>query len=138
MTDLVAADLRGREVAGAAHSRELIEERRVEIHALIARAVERPGGRARVAASRLHRAGEDRELRRLIALSGLREQRAPDVLGAAEHARDEIADFVVRRERPALLAARRAATAGKELHDGVGPAEEEQQPEDHEQSDAAA
>src|SRR5688500_8670680 len=58
MADLVADDVRRGEVAGAAHARELVEERRVEIHALIGGTIERARCRARETASRLHCAAE--------------------------------------------------------------------------------
>src|SRR6185503_1259815 len=138
MTDLVADDVRRREIAGAAHARKLVEERRVEIHALVARTIERARRRARETAGRLNRAAEQRELGRRISFAGLREHGAPDVLGAAEHPRDENADLVSGRQGPALFAARRAGAAREELHDGVGPTENEHEPEDHEQPDSAA
>src|SRR6185503_978194 len=84
MTDLVADDVRRREIAGAAHARELVEKRRVEIHTLIAGTIEGARRRARETAGRLHGAAEQRELRRRISFAGLREHGAPHVLGAAE------------------------------------------------------
>ncbi len=75
----------------------------------------------------------------MIGLTGLGKQRAPHVLGAAEHARDEVARFVVGGQRSALLAARRhTATAAEQLHDGFRTAQDEGEPEDDQYTDPAA
>ena len=127
MADLVADDVRRREIAGAAHARELVEERRVEIDAPVAGAVERPRGRARVTARRLHGAGEQRELGRLIGLTLLR--------GTARPTRPRCCRARARRSRwlrrwpSAACPARRSAPPPpppKQLQDGVRSAEDEQ------------
>ena len=125
MADFVADHIRLREVARTAETREIREERGVEIHAAIGRAIERSDRGRRVAAGRLHGAVEQRELGRFVTPAGGREDLAPDILGAAEDRGHELARLVVGRERRALLRGRSAPAAALEqiLH-GLRAAEQ--------------
>src|SRR5580698_9616485 len=105
MTNLVRDDIGFGELArfavraGAELGLHVIEERRVEIDALVARAIERPHRRLRHAAAARLRAVIETQLRRMIGLVVGSECFGPYVLSAAEHQRDETAGRILRRAR---------------------------------------
>jgi len=68
---------------------QLVVELQVDIHLLVAGAVERPGSRIRQSARRVDSAGEEHELGLAIRLAQALEQVAPDVLGLGEYVLDE-------------------------------------------------
>src|SRR5215213_8222105 len=69
---------------------QLAEEREVQVHFLVAGAVEGADGRRRQAAGRLDAIREDRELRLDVLPPLLAEDVVPDVLRAAEDGRGEL------------------------------------------------
>ena len=73
------------------------EERGVEIDAPVARAIERPHRRLRIAAAARLAAGVKPQPRRPVALAARLEDGRPHVLGVAEHGGDELAGLVGRR-----------------------------------------
>ena len=116
MTDLVADDIRGREVAGTAHAREFVEERGVEIHAVVAGAIERTGRCAGVAASGLDGTAEQRELRRLIGLTRLGRNSAPhtsSVLPSTRATKSLASSLAVSGSALLAASARTTATAAR-------------------------
>ena len=104
MADLVrdhvgAGELAGFAAAAAEAPLQVLEERRVEIDLVVARAIERPHRALRRAAGRARRAREHHELGRAIGLAVLGEHVLPLHLGAAEHAAHEARSLVVDRRR---------------------------------------
>src|SRR6185437_6126655 len=91
MADLVRDHVGAREVAvGVETRRELLEEIEVEVHALVAGAVERPDRRRGTAAGRGNLAVEQHQLGIDVLLAHLLEIRGPDILGTAEDLADEL------------------------------------------------
>src|SRR5213078_421981 len=130
--------VRGREVAGTAEPREVAKERRVEIYAPVAGAIERPGRGAGESARRLNRAVEQFEERRRIPPTLLRKDLAPRVLGAAQDGCDELAVVIVRRQWRALAAARRDTAAAQELQYRIGSTDEIRDRQQRDRAEAAA
>src|SRR6185503_20838180 len=94
MPDLVRDDIGLREVAGRAEAlRQLVEEGEIDIDLRIARAVERPGRRARVAAGGIDRVREEHQPGWLISVDELR----PHVFGRGENGRCELSYLVAGR-----------------------------------------
>jgi len=94
-------------------SLQIAEEREVEVQPLVAGTVERPHSRLPHAARRAHLALVQDQRGSAVARARARGQRAPDILGAAEHLRDELPDLVFRR--PVRRLAGRTGTLGRHL-----------------------
>src|SRR6185436_12748581 len=105
--DLVRDHVGLGEVARRAKARlQLPVEGKVDVELLVAGAVERPHRRLADAAGRAHLALVEHQRRGPVLRARALEDGAPDVLGAAEHLRDELAHVVRRRAlggRPAFL-----------------------------------
>jgi hypothetical protein len=105
--DLVGDDVGLREVTRRAEARlQVPVEGKVDVELFVARAVERPHRRLADAARRAHLAVVEDQRRRAVLRAGALEDRAPYVLGAAEHPGDELAHVVGRRAlrcRPAFV-----------------------------------
>jgi hypothetical protein len=132
-----------REVAGRAEPfLQLAEERQVEVDLLVRRTVKRAGRRLAHAAGGRVPAGEQHQLRLLVAAAGLAEDRPPGVLGVGEHHRDEAADVVgrlARRLRGRLHLRRRAAFEAAEHanhHPRVDAEEVRRHQRHHDRADA--
>ena len=96
MADFVRDHVGFGELAGLAAAAvkahlHVAEERRVEIDALVARAVERTHRRLREAAAALLAAAIEPQRRRSVFLAADAEDLAPDIFGIAEHGGDELA-----------------------------------------------
>ena len=76
---------------------QVVEERGIEIDALVARAIERPHRRLREGAWRRFGTGKQPQLGRMVGFSGSCENLGPAVLGVAEHQGDELAGWIGRR-----------------------------------------
>ena len=76
---------------------DLAKKRSVEIYAPVARTIERPARRLRIAAAALLGIGEQPQTRRRILPVHLFENIAPGVFGIAQHRRNELAGRVGRR-----------------------------------------
>ncbi len=114
MADLVGDHVGLRELARRMEALgELVEEREVDIDALVGRAIERPHRRLTLAAGGLRGIAEQHQTRLLVLPAHLLEEVAPHVLGALQHPRDETLFRVVGRRprRGALRALRRHVTA---------------------------
>ena len=132
--DLVRDDVGRREVAASAHPRELVEEREVDVDALIAGAVERAGGRGARPAGRRVDAVVEHEGRLAVGLAGGRRVHVlPHVLRLAEHGADVVAGLVVLRGRR-LLHGRRPARVAEEAQQvaRIGAEEEREDADDDE------
>ena len=93
--DLVRDDIGLGEIARRPEpAAQVPEKAQVDVHLLVARAVEGPDRRLREAAGRLDRAGEQHELGKLVLLVAAAEDVAPSVLGIGEHHGDELAHLV--------------------------------------------
>ena len=135
------------EIAAAAElALHLLEEGGVEIDLAVVRAIERPHRRLRHAAAGAVDAGEQYELRRLVAGVGLlRQHLGPDVLVLRQHGRDEAAHLVLRRAGG--LARLRRLLAPADAADHLGAADQKtridaecpaEQAEHHHRADADA
>src|SRR6202012_3341534 len=72
-----------------------VEERSVEVDALVARAIKRPHRGAALTAGGRVAAGVERETRRGVGLAGFLEDIGPDDFRAAQNLRDELALRVI-------------------------------------------
>ncbi len=153
--DLVCDHVRSGEVSRRAKApRQLLEEREIEVHLVIGRAVERPGG-PRCGPAAAHRARrEDHDRRAGVPLARLLEDLRPHVLRVARHELRELERVALRRCRPAgALVSRSGARRrrGNGLVDPAGrqrpaavsaaedvPAEEQRQHDDDDQAEPAA
>ena len=153
MADLVGDHIGLREPArravraGAELALHIVEERGVEIDALIARAVERPHRRFGKGARRRLGAGEQPQFRRVIGPPAGGEDFRPAILGVAEHQRDELAGRVGRRSRrdrrgvAGLLRGRAAAgenLRAVEQHAGIDAEVPADQSDNDDRADAEA
>jgi hypothetical protein len=105
MADLVGNHVGLGELAGVAVRTaaelvlQIVEERGIEVDALIARAVERSHGRLREGAWRRLGAREQAQLRRMIGAAVGGENFRPAVLGVAQHQGDKLAGRVAAASR---------------------------------------
>ena len=119
MADLMRDHIGFRELAGLAAAAveahlHVVEERGVEIDALVARTIERPhGGAGKAAAAVAFDAAVEHQARRPVAVTARLEDVAPDVLGIADNGGDKIAGAVARR------AGARRGLPGKAAGSGV-------------------
>jgi len=92
------------------------EEAEIQIDLLVARAVERPHRGLSHAAGGAHLSLIQDKRRRTVAQAGILEHTAPDLLGTAEHLRDELPGFVRRRALRGVLRRRSAAGLLRHVH----------------------
>jgi len=103
MTDFVRNDIGFRELAGVAVCAapefilKVVEERSIEINALIARAIKWPHGRPRKGTGGRFGAGEEPQLWRMIGTPIGGEDFGPNILRAAQHRGYELTGLVVWR-----------------------------------------
>ena len=116
---------------------ELLEEREVDVHLAIARAIERADRGVRKAARRADRTGEQHYHRLLIGALDLLEQRVPGVLGVGQHRRRELLQLLLgRRAEPLGLVGGSRHRAALEQEARIH-AEEDRDQRDHDQADPA-
>ncbi len=139
VTHLVADHVGGREVAGAAQARELVEEAEVEVELAVERAVEGARLGRRRAAARADDVGKEDECRRLVGGAALGEDRAPRLLGRPEDRGGEVGGRVLARSRrrPSGLGSRLRLLGDLEESARVD-AEAEAEDEKHQKPDPAA
>ena len=95
MADFVRNHIGLSKIAGGFETvMELTKESEVDINFLVVAAIEGSSGGLRKTAGRLDLAAEEHELWLCVGTSGTLENFAPSLLGAAEHAGDELAPFV--------------------------------------------
>src|SRR4029450_3049156 len=135
MADLVGDHVGARELTRRPEALgQLLEERAVEIDALVPRAVERPDRVVVLAARGLDGAAEEDEARRLVLAALLLEDGAPCVLGVAQHARHEVLGRVGRSGRAAARRRGRCGTVHRWGAAALNPREDLQRIEPEEEA----
>src|SRR4029079_5153603 len=95
MLDFVRDHVGLREVSGRAEALlQVAVEAQVDVDAVVIRAVERPDGRLREAASRPYRIAEQNELRLFVGLAVAVEQSVPGLFGVRQDHGYELAELV--------------------------------------------
>ncbi len=137
VTDLMGDHVGLGEIAGGGEAPgHVVEELQVEIDLLVAGAVERADRRAGETAGRVHPAAKQHQGRIAVLRAALLEQRAPSVLGVAEHGADEFHLWIVAGGSLALLRHRRTALTGQ-LAENLQRVLPGEQAEHHHDGDAA-
>ena len=98
VANLVCNHVGLREVTrGAMAAFQVFEKGKIDIHLLVGRAVKRSHGGTGHAARRLHRAGEQHQIRFLVVTSGLLEDGVPGIFGIGQHHRDKVGQLFLFR-----------------------------------------
>src|SRR5690606_21862985 len=94
MSDLVRDDVCLGEIARSAEARmQLLVETEVDVRLTVGGAIEWTDLRLRIAATRLHCAGEQHQLRLAVLTPGCGEDLTPGLLGISQHNGDELAQL---------------------------------------------
>ena len=113
MADFMGNHIGLGKIAGRAKALlQFAEERQVDIHPLIARAIERPDRRVGEAAGGVHPAAKQHQGRVLVLAIGALEDFAPGVLGIAEYRANELRLLIIAGRCGTLRRADRAALHG--------------------------
>ena len=123
MADLVGDNIGLRELAGRLEAaRQLVEEAEVEIDPLVGRTIERPHRRLADAALGARGVAEQDQLGIAILAAHPLEDLVPDILGALQHARDELGLGVAGGRGRARRAAGRGRGWRRRVTRGAAPA----------------